>query len=228
MSTKALMTSTRAIPRDPDGDFVEPPWIAGLVASARLGNEQAFGRLYGEFAPRVYRFCWFRVAQAADAEDLTQQTFMKAVEALPRYEDRGLPFAAWLFRIARNVVIDFERGCRTDLDIDDITDWVGGPIADPEITGADDRDALLRALAELTSVQRDVLTYRFFADLSARDTGLLMGRNEATVRALQARAIRALRRRLAHERAPDPEPTEPRPSDRPVRGYILHPAGQRP
>jgi RNA polymerase sigma-70 factor (ECF subfamily) len=167
-----------------------------LVARAQLGDVDAFRELYREFAPRVYRFCRSRVLHPADAEDLAQQTFVRAIEALPGYEDRGLPFAAWLFKIARNLVVDFERARRDHLDLDDLVrsgTEVGG--AD-ELASSDDRDALVRAMAGLTHDQREVLGYRFFADLTARETGRLMDRDEATVRALQARAIVALRRRL--------------------------------
>jgi RNA polymerase sigma-70 factor (ECF subfamily) len=216
---------------DSDGPLAEEPWVAPLVMSARDGNERAFRRLYGEFAPRVYRFCRFRVTHAADAEDLTQQTFLKAVQALPRYEDRGLPFAAWLFRIARNVVIDFERRRREEIDLDDVIDRDPATISDPRVVRPDDSDALIRAIGELTKGQRDVLTYRFFADLSVRETGLLIGRNEASVRALQARALGALRRRLERSSQRDVEMAAVADSDtrdRRLGTYILHPLSQRP
>ncbi|MDQ6796303.1 MAG: sigma-70 family RNA polymerase sigma factor [Chloroflexota bacterium] len=170
--------------------------IDDLVMSARCGDEGAFGDLYRAFAPRVYRFFAFRVSAWSDAEDLTQQTSLKMIEALPRYEARGLPFGAWLFRIARNLVIDFERARREPVDLEEIVQRGGDGQADDRIAGADDRDALVRALVALTPDQRDVIAYRFFADLPARDVGRLMGRDEATVRGLQARAIAALRRGL--------------------------------
>jgi RNA polymerase sigma-70 factor (ECF subfamily) len=184
--------------RPPPVDVTLPgPAIATLVASARDGDVAAFCELYRAFAPRVYRFCRSRVAQSSDAEDLTQQTFLRVVEALPRYEDRGLPFGAWLFRIARNQVIDLDRRRRDYVDLDELARRGDEPTAGnrPDDAG-DDRDTLLRAMARLTRDQRDVLGYRFFADLSARETGRLMGRDEATVRGLQARAIAALRRTL--------------------------------
>ena len=171
--------------------------VAGLVADARRGNEAAFTELYRRYADRVYRFCLFRVRQPADAKDLMQQTFLRAIEALPRYEERGLPFGAWLFRIARNVVIDHERARRDALDLDDLARTGADPAIEDETGGLADRAVLLAALARLTPEQRDVIGYRFFADLSARETGRLMGRGEATVRGLQARALAALRRELA-------------------------------
>jgi len=174
-----------------DGD------LARLVASARGGDEDAFLRLYGQFADRVYRFFLYRAGQPADAEDLTQLTFLRAIEALPRYEDRGLPFAAWLFRIARNAAIDFERTRHNHLLLDDFEHLVDPPRAGDDLGLAIERDDLLRAIEALTRDQREVLVFRFFADLSALDTGRLMGRSAATVRGLQARALAALRRQLA-------------------------------
>jgi len=170
--------------------------VTWVVALAIRGDIDAFCALYREFAPRVYRFCRLRAAQAGDAEDMTQQTFMKAIEALPRYEERGLPFAAWLFRIARNVVTDFERARRDHLDLDAIVRVGGDPASEADVTSADQRDLLSRAMGRLTADQREVLAYRFFADLTAKETGRLMHREPGTIRALQARALRALRRGL--------------------------------
>ena len=174
-----------------DGDLTR------LVASARGGDEDAFLRLYGQFANRVYRFFLYRAGQPADAEDLTQLTFLRAIEALPRYEERGLPFAAWLFRIARNAAIDFERTRHDHLLLDDFEHLVDPPRAGDDLGLAIERDDLLRAIEALTRDQREVLAFRFFADLSALDTGRLMGRSASTVRGLQARALAALRRQLA-------------------------------
>lgn len=174
--------------------------VTDLVAAARCGDEVAFGRLYRHFAARVFRFCLFRVGRPADAEDLTQLVFLRVVEALPRFEERGTPFAAWLFRIARNVTIDFRRGHRDQADLDSVP-------AAFEIDRRDDllmaveREMLLRAVDGLTRDQRDVIWYRYFADLPTSAVAELMDRDEVTVRSLQARAIAALRRGLASEPA---------------------------
>lgn len=175
----------------------EEPDVAGLVAAARRGDEAAFTEIYRRYADRVYRFCLFRVKQPADAEDLMQQTFIRAIEALPRYEERGLPLGAWLFRIARNAAIDHERARRDEVDLDDWPALAPTPAIEDETGRLADRESLLGAISRLTPDQREVLGYRFFADLSARETGRLMGRGEATVRGLQARALAALRRELA-------------------------------
>jgi RNA polymerase sigma-70 factor (ECF subfamily) len=167
------------------------------VAKARSGDPAAVGRLYDLFAGRVYRFALVRVDSPADAEDLLQRTFLKVIEALPRYEERGLPFAAWLFRIARNTVIDFERTRHGHVDLDAIAEHADeghGPAALAE--AASERAAIRAGIERLTADQRAVIEYRFFAGLSHREIGLLMNRNDGAVRALQFRAIESLRDHL--------------------------------
>ena len=90
-------------------DELDPQTVASLLARARAGDSQAFAAIYDAYAGRLYRFLMLRVREPADAEDLLQRVFVNVIEALPRYQDRGLPFGAWLFRIARNVAIDFAR-----------------------------------------------------------------------------------------------------------------------
>jgi RNA polymerase sigma-70 factor (ECF subfamily) len=174
--------------------------------AARAGDEAAFLAVYRTYAPAVYRFCRARAPHPADAEDLLQQTFLRVVEALPRYEDRGLPFGAWLFRIARSVTVDQHRRRRDDVSLEIETERATAA-ADAPAHDLAERELLRAALAALTPDQREVVRLRFFADLSARETGLLLGRDEAAVRALQWRALAALRRVLD---SPAPTPVGPR------------------
>lgn len=168
------------------------------VALARAGDERAFASLYDEYAPRLLRFLLLRVREPADAEDLLQKVFLKVIEALPAFEDRGLPFGAWLFRIARNSAIDFERGRRAAgiaATLDAVADRASeqpGPdeIAERSLAAARVREAL----ALLTEEQRDVVVYRFLGGLTPAEIGALMGKREGTVRALQFRALQTLRR----------------------------------
>src|SRR5215207_6711538 len=89
-----------------------------LVDDARSGDPRAFGRLFDHYHGSVYRYIVSRVHRPSDAEDLTQLVFVKALEALPRYEARGVPFGGWLFRLARNAIIDQIRTRRDHLDLD--------------------------------------------------------------------------------------------------------------
>ena len=171
--------------------------LDALVERAVHGDAEAFRGIYDQLAPRLHRFVLVRVRERADCDDLVQRIFLKMIEALPRYEQRGVPFAAWAFRLARNTVIDFERTRHPHTTLDEIADSPtedAGPVELAELES--ERDAIRGALTTLTHDQQDVITYRFFAGLSPAEIGALMGRREGSVRALQFRALEALRARL--------------------------------
>jgi RNA polymerase sigma-70 factor, ECF subfamily len=179
---------------------VDDEAIDRLVGAAKLGDPEAFGALFDHFYGPVYRYVAARVGRPSDAEDLAQLVFVKALEALPRYEMRGVPFGGWLFRLARNVVIDHIRTRREHVTLDlaverPIDD--GGP--DELAALRQDMDSVACALRRLTPEQREAIELRFFAGLSAREAAEAMGRQEGTVRGLQFRAIAALRRELGIE-----------------------------
>jgi RNA polymerase sigma-70 factor (ECF subfamily) len=168
-----------------------------LVAEAQAGDAEAFGRIFDEFHGAIFRFVASRVGSPSDAEDLTQIVFVKAIEALPRYEARGVPFGGWLFRLARNTTIDYLRTHREHTDLADITSRATEDRGPESITILrTDLDAVAGALGKLTPDQREVISLRFFAGLSPKEVGELMGRHEGTIRGLQFRAIEALRRSL--------------------------------
>jgi RNA polymerase sigma-70 factor, ECF subfamily len=174
--------------------------IERLVKQSRDGDAQAFGHLFDYYSEPVYRYIASRVRRPSDAEDLTQTVFVKALEALPRYESRGVPFGGWLFRLARNAVIDFVRTNRQHADIADAVEHSDNGTSPDEIVATRQWiEAIRSALATLTDDQRDAIALRFFAGLSARETAEAMGRQEGTVRGLQFRAIAALRRQLLIE-----------------------------
>jgi RNA polymerase sigma-70 factor (ECF subfamily) len=176
---------------------VDDETLDRLVADAKRGDREAFGRIFDAYAAPVHRFIASRVNRPSDAEDLTQLVFVKALEALPRYEARGVPFGGWLFRLARNAIIDQVRTRRDHLSlvaaVTRETEEAG-----PEARAAlrDDLDRLAEALQDLTDDQREVIELRFFAGLSVIEAAMVMGRQEGTIRGLQFRAIAALRRSL--------------------------------
>jgi RNA polymerase sigma-70 factor, ECF subfamily len=168
-----------------------------LVERARDGDGEAFGQLFDHFHGPLYRFIVSRVQRPADAEDLTQLVFVKVLEALPRYESRGIPFGGWLFRLARNAVIDFVRTRHEHAELDTVAERAGTEAAPDDLAVTrEDIDAVGRALAVLTDEQREAIALRFFAGLSAREAAEAMGKQEGTIRGLQFRAIAALRREL--------------------------------
>ena len=171
--------------------------IERLVTEAQQGDAWAFGMIFDHYHESIYRFIASRVHRPSDAEDLTQLVFVKALEALPRYESRGIPFGGWLFRLARNAVIDHVRTRHDHAELDTIAERAHGEAGPDEIVAVrQELDAIGAALACLTDEQREAIELRFFAGLSAREAAEAMGKQEGTVRGLQFRAIAALRRQL--------------------------------
>jgi RNA polymerase sigma-70 factor (ECF subfamily) len=189
---------------------VDDAAIERLVVEARDGDPWAFGLIFDHYHDAIYRFIASRVHRPSDAEDLTQHVFVKALEALPRYEARGVPFGGWLFRLARNAVIDHVRTRHDHAELDSVLGWSHGDAGPEEIAVVrQELDAVGEALASLTSEQREAIELRFFAGLSAREAAEAMGKQEGTVRGLQFRAIAALRRQLGID-GPEPAPAERR------------------
>src|SRR3954471_7569650 len=194
---------------------VDDAAIERLVVEARDGDPWAFGLIFDHYHDAVYRFIASRVHRPSDAEDLTQHVFVKALEALPRYEARGVPFGGWLFRLARNAVIDHVRTRHDHAELDSVLGWSHGDAGPDEIAVVrQELDAVGVSLASLTPEQREAIALRFFAGLSARETAEAMGKQEGTVRGLQFRAIAALRRQLGID-GPEPDAQALRPA-RPV------------
>jgi RNA polymerase sigma-70 factor (ECF subfamily) len=123
--------------------------------------------------------------------------FLRAMQALPRYEDRGLPFVAFLFRIARNASIDRGRRSRPDMSIDELTHHPeSGQNVEAEAVRSTEREVLVEAMSKLKTDYREVLLLRFVEGYGAADVGRMTGRSEGAVRTLQHRALERLRREL--------------------------------
>ena len=173
-----------------------------LVTEAQAGSAAAFAQIFDLYAVPIHRFIASRVNRPSDAEDLTQLVFVKALEALPRYEARGIPFGGWLFRLARNAIIDQARTRRDHLSL--VTAMTreteeAGPEA--VATLREDVERVAAAMKDLTEDQREVIELRFFAGLSVLEAAEAMDRQEGTIRGLQFRAIASLRRSLGIESA---------------------------
>jgi RNA polymerase sigma-70 factor, ECF subfamily len=182
-----------------------------LVGRAAEGDARAFRALYEAYAPPLYRFALFRVRNPADAEDIVQRVFEKIIEALPRYEQRGLPFRAWLFRIARNAVIDFQRTRHDGEPLDMLTFRASTELGPDALAEAEaERQELITAIRTLTPDQQEVIAYRFFGGLTPGEIAEVMGKRDGSIRALQFRAIESLRATLGQADA-QPESAEPSP-----------------
>jgi RNA polymerase sigma-70 factor (ECF subfamily) len=189
--------------------------INRLVAAAQDGDPEAFGSLFDHYHAPVYRYVAARVHRPSDAEDLTQLVFVKVLEALPRYQARGVPFGGWLFRLARNVVIDHIRTRREHVTLDLAAERSATEDGPDELAALrQELDSVATALRRLTPEQREAIELRFFAGLSAKEAAMAMDRQEGTVRGLQFRGIAALRRELGIEPGADEQPARVSGDDR--------------
>jgi len=170
---------------------------ARLVARALRGDREAFGDLYERHLAGLYRYVFYRVGDAHEAEDVTELIFLKAWQALDRYQPGGAPFRAWLYRIAHNTLVDRARTLHPASDLND--DHADPRLeASPEYVAAQREQQLTvaEALRQLDPAQQQVLTLRFVSELSHAETAKVMNRTEGAVRVLQHRALTALRRLL--------------------------------
>jgi RNA polymerase sigma-70 factor, ECF subfamily len=177
----------------------DDPRVVALVNRVVVSRDaNAFGELYDRFVERVYRYLYFRTGSHPEAEDLTEQVFLKAWEAVGRYRWQGRPFVAWLYRLAHNSHIDHVRTQRptTSLTNDERPLELASPQAAVELARALDADLLSRALGELTVDQQQVIVMKFIDGLDNEQIAQSMDKREGAIRALQMRALSSLRRVL--------------------------------
>jgi RNA polymerase sigma-70 factor (ECF subfamily) len=177
-----------------------------LIQRAVSGDTEAYGELYHLNLDAIYRYIYYRVGLAQDAEDLTALVFMKAWEALGSYIDYGNPFSSWLYRIAHNVVIDHHRrekkleGYLTGGEpVEEITSEIIEGQAEntlEKIIEHEELQILAQAISQLSTDQQQVVILRFIEGLSHSEIADIIGKNEGTCRMIQHRALNALQRLL--------------------------------
>ena len=175
----------------------EDPEQLALLERASRAEPAALGALYDQYADRIYAYIYRRVGQVEVAEDLTGQVFMRMLEAIRTGQGWRSSFSGWLYRIAHNLVIDYyrRRGRVTLVDIDEATPIKathGDPVRSTE--SLLNQEQLRAALFELTEEQAQVITLRFLEEQSIAEVADNMNKTEGAVKALQYRAVLALRR----------------------------------
>ncbi len=164
-----------------------------LIERAKNGESQAFGILYDAYQPQIYRFVYIKVSHKEEAEDITHQVFLNAWRKIDEYDERGFPFSSWLYRIARNQVIDHYRAKKEVVEIDileetelelDIVEEADTKIA---------TEKLMALIGKLSPVEQDVLILRFVEEKTHEEVGKAVGKTPLAVRLIQHRAIKRLK-----------------------------------
>jgi RNA polymerase sigma-70 factor, ECF subfamily len=186
----------------PDAD-PELERVHGLVTLAQRGDSEAFALLYERYVDVVYRYVYYRVGSHHVAEDLTSETFVRALRRLDSFSWTGRDIAAWFITIARNIVLDHVKSSRYKLEVTtgDLLDGdEHAPSPEDDVLRRVRDERLVTAMRRLKPEQQECLALRFLQGLSLAETAEAMGRSAGAVKQLQLRAVRSLHRELGGER----------------------------
>ncbi len=166
----------------------------------RSSKEAALATLYDEYYGKIARYIFVRLGDRAEAENLAGEVFLKALESLDSYKEKGIPMHAWLFKIAHNLVVDYIRRAVKRKTV---------PIDTVEVIAESDPQALAEtnvqlawlagALGQLNPAQRQVIELRFFGGLTSEEAGRILNKSSGAVREMQSAAIKHLRKLLYEE-----------------------------
>lgn len=193
------LDAERAHPSFGTGVTVPADDDAPLIDAAVLGDTTAFAALYDRHMARVYRHCYYHTSSRSDAQDLTQQTFLKAWQAMPRFRRGQAPFLAWLLTISSNLAASHHRkGTARELPLPDDLPLRHAQAVDPETAALDrlDHAAVRRAILALKPERRHVIVLRFIEGFSVDEVAAALGKSANNIRVIQHRALAELRRTL--------------------------------
>ncbi|NOZ00018.1 MAG: sigma-70 family RNA polymerase sigma factor [Chloroflexi bacterium] len=166
------------------------------LKQASQGDKEAFGLLYEHYVDRIFNYVYYRTGNVHDAEDLTARVFQRAMKHIHNYQDRGVPFSAWLYRIAHNLVANWhrDRSRKQEIPISDVMVLPAkGEHPETTLLRSEEQDALLRMIRRLPPDRQHLLILKFVEHLSNAEIGKIMGRSEGAVKSLYHRTLLALR-----------------------------------
>ncbi len=175
--------------------MVEPSDDEAIVRAAR-GDGEAFSVLYQRYVRRIYNYIYYRTGNQHDAEDLTERVFFRALNNIQNYRNRGLPFSAWLYRIAHNLVANWYRDTkrRKEVPLEDHAYTISrGDLPESELVKLQEIEQLMAALRRLPNERQNLLILKFVERLSNEEIAQILGRTEGAVKSLYHRTLLALR-----------------------------------
>lgn len=167
---------------------------------AQKGDEEAFGVLYQKYVERIFNYVYYRTGSVFDAEDLTARVFFRAMNHIRAYDDRGVPFSAWLYRIAHNLVANWHRDRSRHQEIplqEAPTLHYRGELPESALVISQEKDSLLHLIRHLSSERQHLLILKFVEHMSNAEIGKTMGRSEGAVKSLYHRTLLSLRDALS-------------------------------
>lgn len=170
-----------------------------LVVLAKVGDKDAFGELYERYVEKIYNYIYYRTGNHHDAEDISARVFFRAMAHIETYTERGVPFQAWLYRIAHNLVANWhrDRGRRKVIPLDEyIASSLKSESPDKEAEDNEEREVLLAAIRRLPEERQQLIVLKFVEHLSNAEIGDIMGRTEGAIKSLYHRTLTSLRDEL--------------------------------
>ena len=170
-----------------------------ILALASQGDRDSFGQLYERYVERIFNYVYYRTGNLHDAEDLTARVFQRAMNHIQKYTDRGVPFSAWLYRIAHNLVANWhrDRSRKQEIPLDDLPILpTKGDHPEKNLVRSQEQEALLRMIRKLPSERQNLLILKFVENMSNAEIGAIMSRSEGAVKSLYHRTLLALRDQL--------------------------------
>ncbi|HEY4496819.1 MAG TPA: sigma-70 family RNA polymerase sigma factor [Candidatus Paceibacterota bacterium] len=172
-----------------------------IIRKAREGEANAFGLLYDHYLERIYRFVLLKVSHREEAEDLTHLAFLKAWERIGEYQDQGFPFGSWLYKIARNTIIDHYRssnGRKTEITLDYSLEIIPSEDdhLDKSVDNAIEIQTVMDAIKKLKPIEQDVVIMRFIDEMSNEEVADAVGKTIGAVKLIQHRALRKIKQEL--------------------------------
>lgn len=167
-----------------------------VLLRASQGDRDAFGSLYERYIDRIFNYVYYRTGNVHDAEDLTARVFQRAMNHIQNYTDRGVPFSAWLYRIAHNLVANWhrDRSRRQEIPLSDVPILPArGDHPEATLVRTQEQEALLRHIRRLPPDRQQLLILKFVEHISNAEIGQIMGRSEGAVKSLYHRTLLALR-----------------------------------
>jgi RNA polymerase sigma-70 factor (ECF subfamily) len=175
---------------------IEDKSESDLISMASDGNSEAFGILYEKYIDQIYNYIYFRTSNGKDAEDICSRVFLRALKHIERYEDRGYPFSAWLYRIAHNLVVNWYRDSDRSEEIS-LSEQYPPPTIDgtveERIEKMDEENRLMRMINSLSEDRKELLILKHVEDLTNYEIGQIMDRTEGAIKALYHRTLESLR-----------------------------------
>lgn len=172
----------------------EDKTIKELVKRSQCGDKEAFGKLYDIYLTAIFRFVYFKIGSREDTEDLTEQVFLKVWQHIGKYNYKKNYFSSWLYTIARNQIIDYYRTYKKNVGLED---WLEQAPSQPENTSLVEQqllqEKLLKKIKQLSEEQQQIITLKFFENLSNKEIAQIINKSEGSVRIAQYRALKNLK-----------------------------------